>query len=141
MSQQNLLKRFRKKVAKSGRLTAYRQKRWFVSKSELRRIAVEPFREEDLIPLAQLTDLEGDIEALDSELLATGTALEFLPEVPVTPQQSQRLRSGNPVLLIGRDAIISADEAIATVGRELIAIGSVEKGSFLPKRVFTASAA
>lgn len=37
-SQQNLLKRFRKKVAKSGRLTAYRQKRWFVSKSELRRI-------------------------------------------------------------------------------------------------------
>ncbi|UCD41997.1 MAG: 30S ribosomal protein S21 [Chloroflexota bacterium] len=38
-SQQNLLRRFRKKVAKSGRLTAYRQKRWFVSKSELRRIA------------------------------------------------------------------------------------------------------
>jgi small subunit ribosomal protein S21 len=38
-SQQQLLKRFRKKVAKSGRLTAYRQKRWFVSKSELRRIA------------------------------------------------------------------------------------------------------
>jgi small subunit ribosomal protein S21 len=37
-SQQNLLKRFRKKVAKSGRLTAYRQKRWFISKSELRRI-------------------------------------------------------------------------------------------------------
>lgn len=38
-SQQQLLKRFRKKVAKSGRLSAYRQKRWFVSKSELRRIA------------------------------------------------------------------------------------------------------
>lgn len=38
-SQQQLLIRFRKKVAKSGRLTAVRQKRWFVSKSELRRIA------------------------------------------------------------------------------------------------------
>lgn len=38
-SQQLLLKRFRKKVAKSGRLTAVRQKRWFISKSELRRIA------------------------------------------------------------------------------------------------------
>ena len=38
-SQQQLLSRFRKKVAKSGRLKAYRQKRWFVSKSELRRMA------------------------------------------------------------------------------------------------------
>lgn len=38
-SQQQLLRRFRKKVARSGRLKAYRQKRWFVSKSELRRIA------------------------------------------------------------------------------------------------------
>lgn len=38
-SQQQLLRRFRKKVAKSGRLTAVRRKRWFVSKSEMRRIA------------------------------------------------------------------------------------------------------
>ena len=38
-SQQQLLSRFRKKVAKSGRLTAVRRKRWFVSKSEMRRIA------------------------------------------------------------------------------------------------------
>jgi small subunit ribosomal protein S21 len=33
-----LLKRFRKKVAKSGILSTVRRKRWFVSKSELRRI-------------------------------------------------------------------------------------------------------
>jgi small subunit ribosomal protein S21 len=32
------LKRFRKKVAKSGILSTVRRKRWFVSKSELRRI-------------------------------------------------------------------------------------------------------
>jgi len=38
-SQQQLLSRFRKKVSKSGRLTALRRKRWFVSKSEARRIA------------------------------------------------------------------------------------------------------
>jgi small subunit ribosomal protein S21 len=37
-SQDQLLKRFRKKVAKSGILTTVRRKRWFVSKSELRRI-------------------------------------------------------------------------------------------------------
>jgi len=37
-SQDQLLKRFRKKVAKSGILCTVRRKRWFVSKSELRRI-------------------------------------------------------------------------------------------------------
>ena len=37
-SQDMLLKRFRKKVAKSGILSTVRRKRWFVSKSELRRI-------------------------------------------------------------------------------------------------------
>ena len=37
-SQEQLLKRFRKKVAKSGILSTVRRKPWFVSKSELRRI-------------------------------------------------------------------------------------------------------
>jgi small subunit ribosomal protein S21 len=37
-SQDQLLKRFRKKVAKSGVLSTVRRKRWHVSKSELRRI-------------------------------------------------------------------------------------------------------
>lgn len=37
-SQDQLLKRFRKKVAKTGVLSTVRRKRWFVSKSELRRI-------------------------------------------------------------------------------------------------------
>ena len=37
-SQEQLLKRFRKKVAKSGVLSTVRRKRWYVSKSELRRI-------------------------------------------------------------------------------------------------------
>jgi small subunit ribosomal protein S21 len=37
-TQEQLLRRFRKKVAKSGILSTVRRKRWFVSKSELRRI-------------------------------------------------------------------------------------------------------
>jgi small subunit ribosomal protein S21 len=37
-SQEQLLKRFRKQVAKSGILSTVRRKRWHVSKSELRRI-------------------------------------------------------------------------------------------------------
>lgn len=37
-SQEQLFRRFRKKVAKSGTLSVVRRKRWFVPKSELRRI-------------------------------------------------------------------------------------------------------
>jgi len=37
-SQEALLKRFRKQVAKDGVLSTVRRKRWYVSKSELRRI-------------------------------------------------------------------------------------------------------
>ncbi|MCI0713144.1 MAG: 30S ribosomal protein S21 [Chloroflexi bacterium] len=37
-SQDQLLKRFRKSIAKDGLLSTVRRKRWHVSKSELRRI-------------------------------------------------------------------------------------------------------
>ena len=38
-SQQQLLKRFRKKVSRSRVLSDVRRKRWFISKGELRRIS------------------------------------------------------------------------------------------------------
>jgi len=41
-SQDQLLKRFRKKVAKSGILSTVRRKRWFVSKSELILALIRP---------------------------------------------------------------------------------------------------
>lgn len=109
--------------------------------SELRRVAVEPFNEDDLIPLEELEALEGNLEALDEEVLATGIALEHLDQIAVSKDQAQRLRSGNPVILRGRDAVAFAEEAIAVSGKDLVAIGSVDKGSFLPKRVFAVSAA
>jgi len=37
-SQDSLLRRFRKKIVKSGILSTIRNKRWFVSKSETRRM-------------------------------------------------------------------------------------------------------
>jgi small subunit ribosomal protein S21 len=38
-SQESLLKRFRKEIVKSRILSTYRKKRWYVSKSEQRRLA------------------------------------------------------------------------------------------------------
>lgn len=37
-SSDSLMKRFRKKVVKSGVLSTLRRKRWFISKSEMRRV-------------------------------------------------------------------------------------------------------
>ncbi|MGI9400102.1 MAG: tRNA pseudouridine(55) synthase TruB [Rhizobiaceae bacterium] len=107
--------------------------------SSLRRTGVGPFFEEDLVVLESLTVLEGDLEALDENIMATGTALEYLAEVPVDRTQAQRLRSGNPIILRGRDALAFANDACAVCGDELIALGDVEQGSFHPRRVFTAS--
>lgn len=104
--------------------------------SELRRTSVEPFNEDDLIPLEELKALEGDLEALDAELLTTGVALDAIPEITVSGDQANRIRSGNPVLLRGRDAVTFAEDAFASFGGELVAIGDVDKGSFNPRRVF-----
>jgi small subunit ribosomal protein S21 len=38
-SQESLLKRFRKEIVKTRVLSTYRKKRWYVSKSEQRRLA------------------------------------------------------------------------------------------------------
>ena len=104
--------------------------------SELRRISVGPFLEEDMIPLDKLLGNEGDFDALDRELFTTGTALEDLIEIPVNREQVHRLRLGNAIVLRGRDAIVNAQEAFASLGNELIAIGAVDRGQFKPKRVF-----
>ncbi|MEC9342282.1 MAG: tRNA pseudouridine(55) synthase TruB, partial [Pseudomonadota bacterium] len=109
--------------------------------ADLRRTGVGPFGEDDLVPLDELVALEGDLDGLDAELLPVGLALEELPEVQVSPPQASRLRAGNAVLLRGPDALTFADEAYATMGEELIAIGTVEQGSFNPRRVFKVSAA
>ncbi|MFC4626434.1 tRNA pseudouridine(55) synthase TruB [Daeguia caeni] len=123
--------------------------------SELRRIEVAPFVEEDLVTLEELEeawpplpprDEEGaaiepapqrDFSALDALLIDTGAALECLPQIALNDDQAQRVRLGNPVILRGRDAPLDADEACATARGKLLAIGYIEHGQFKPKRVFS----
>ena len=89
-----------------------------------------------MVRLDALVENEGKLDALDSELFTTGTALEEIIEIPVRGEQIHRLRMGNAIVLRGRDAIAQADEAIATSGDQLIAIGEVDRGQFKPRRVF-----
>lgn len=104
--------------------------------SSLRRIAVGPFEEEDMITLEELCGLEGELEELDAVLFATAVGLEEFAEIPLTPDQVSKLRLGNPVILRGGDALAYADHAFGSFGDELVAIGEVDRGCFKPRRVF-----
>ncbi|MBW8637931.1 tRNA pseudouridine(55) synthase TruB [Hoeflea sp. WL0058] len=110
--------------------------------ADLRRTYVAPFDEEDLVPLEELIaleEVEDDAErlaALDDYLVHTGEALSMLPQVAVSDGQAQRLLSGNPILLRGRDAPLPADAAYATSHGRLVAIGEIAEGEFRPRRVF-----
>jgi tRNA pseudouridine55 synthase len=119
--------------------------------SELRRVEVDPFTEEDLVTMAALEQArpaddaqapEGsatsfrDFSALDALLLDTSVALDCLPQIALTDDAASRIRLGNPVIVRGRDAPVQADEACATARGKLVAIGAVEAGMFRPKRVF-----
>jgi tRNA pseudouridine55 synthase len=111
--------------------------------SALRRTFVAPFGEDDMVPLADLTALEGiedeaeRLAALDAFLIDTGEALSSLPQIVVNDDQAHRLRMGNPIIVRGRDAPVSAVEAYATARGKLVAIGEIGGGEFRPKRVFT----
>ncbi|HEV7304964.1 tRNA pseudouridine(55) synthase TruB [Ensifer sp.] len=113
--------------------------------ASLRRTFVAPFGEEDMVPLADLVALEklesdeDRLAALDAYLVDTGEALSNLPHVAVNDDQAHRLKMGNPIILRGRDAPLSAPEAYATARGKLVAIGEIGEGEFRPKRVFAGS--
>jgi tRNA pseudouridine55 synthase len=130
--------------------------------ADLRRTEVYPFTAEDMVTMEQIEAAlatvpmptpeprEGEERprsprpgpdqwrVLDALLLDTGSALDSLPQVVVTDDSAARIRSGNPVIVRGRDAPVDAEEACAFSHGKLIAIGAIEAGMFKPKRVFTA---
>ena len=114
--------------------------------AELRRIEVFPFTADDLVSLEELQkaaspaatdgDAVPDFTNLDALLIDTGAALDGLPQVPLGDDAAARVRSGNPVIVRGRDAPLEATDACATLRGRLLAIGAIEAGMFKPRRVF-----
>jgi tRNA pseudouridine 55 synthase len=113
--------------------------------AELRRVAVAPFGEAQLVPLADLVALETvededeRLRQLDAHLVDIGEALSMLPRIEVSSEQATRLRLGNPVILRGRDAPVQCDEACAFSRGSLVAIGEIGGAEFRPRRVFGVS--
>jgi tRNA pseudouridine55 synthase len=109
----------------------------------LRRMAVGPFGETDMIPLEKLEDLahNGARDGLlTAALRPVETALDDIPALALTDAEANRLRSGQPVLLRGRDAPILQGPAYVTARGCLVALCEVEAGSLHPRRVFNLTA-
>lgn len=111
--------------------------------TELRRLLVGPFGEEDMVTLEELQEAveeleEGaGVEALVEEfILPVREALEHVRELPVSLDDAGKIRQGMAILLRGRDAPLNADEVFASHAGVPVAIGSIEKGRFQPARVF-----
>ncbi len=100
----------------------------------LDRPAVGAFDRARAVTIAELESIETP-EARNALLLPSSAGLVGLPELRLSPHQADRLRHGNPVLLVGAGAPVALDAAWASSGGKAIAVGRVERGQFHPARV------
>ncbi|WP_455479582.1 tRNA pseudouridine(55) synthase TruB [Bartonella sp. B23] len=119
--------------------------------ADLRRTAVAPFCEDDLITWDTLkmvgldtsvinendTLPKRNFSTLDALLIETGAALDCLSHYTLNEDQAQRVMMGNSALLCDQNAPIDEDEVCVIYKGQLLAIGTLEKNLFKPKRIFT----
>jgi tRNA pseudouridine55 synthase len=110
--------------------------------SELRRTAVGPFTDNQMIPLALLEEMShkapGDY-AKEGVLHPLETALDGIPALAVRDAEAQRLKQGQPVLLRGSSAPIAQDAVLVTWEGKPWCLASIEQGQLKPKRLFNLS--
>ncbi|MEM1307013.1 MAG: tRNA pseudouridine(55) synthase TruB [Pseudomonadota bacterium] len=110
---------------------------------QLRRTAVGAFAQDQAVTLDALRAVANGDDVSDpphavaqAYLQPISVALRSLEEVALTQNDAGRLRRGQSVILRGRDAPIHAGVAYATAKGELVALGEVDRGQFIPTRVF-----
>ncbi|WP_455478785.1 tRNA pseudouridine(55) synthase TruB [Bartonella sp. B10] len=119
--------------------------------SDLRRTAVAPFCENDLVTWDDLKAVSTDTSiineddsipkknfaTLDKLLIKTGAALDCLSHYTLNTHQAKQVIKGNPVFLNDYNELIDEDEVCVIYENQLLAIGSLDKKQFKPKRIFT----
>jgi tRNA pseudouridine55 synthase len=110
----------------------------------LRRLAVGRFTLEHAISLDELTAL-GQGAVIDDRLLPVETALDDIPALAVTAVEAQRLRQGQPVVLMRRQDLERLQELLEETGDDTVALAKsgstpvalvrVEGGEVRPVRV------
>ena len=100
----------------------------------LRRTWSGPFEVETGLGLDEL-DALARTEELDARLEPLEKGLEDLPQVTATAEGAQRLRNGNPGMVIGHD-VEYGDECWAAFEGRAVAVGRFKAGELHPSRVF-----
>jgi len=111
----------------------------FAHVAALRRLRVGPFGEDQMISLAGLEEIShsaAGCEALLAKLHPVETVLDDIPALAVGLGDAARLRSGQPIILRGRDAPLNCGAAYAVCQGCLVALGEVVRGELHPSRVF-----
>lgn len=99
----------------------------------LRRIWSGPFDVEDGLSIERI-DAMARSAALDSHILPLEVALTDLPEVKATSEGAQKLRNGNPGMVLAHD-VQYGDECWASFEGHALAIGRYKSGELHPARV------
>lgn len=112
--------------------------------TDLRRLLVGPFGEEEMVDFDDLTAIAADgisenplenPELMDC-LLPVEAGLSQLTNVVVNSDAAARLKRGMSIILRGANAPLGPEEIYVTSAGTLIAFGEVARGEFKPKRVF-----
>jgi tRNA pseudouridine55 synthase len=105
----------------------------------LRRVAVGPFSEKDMISLESLEELRhkpDHVEALKGALHSISTVLDGIPALAVVDGQAAQLRQGQKVLLRGANAPINCEAVLVTHEGRPLGICEIAQGSLKTKRLF-----
>ena len=105
----------------------------------LRRLAVGPFKQDDMISLEKITELrhrDASENSLAPLLRPIETVLDGIPALAVMDQEAHRLRQGQSVLLRGSTAPVSAEVVLVTHDGKALGLCAIEQGSLKPKRLF-----
>ena len=107
--------------------------------SLLRRIAVGPFVEADMIPLETLAEMSHKPLGNSAEngvLRPLETVLDGIPALALKDADAKRLKQGQSILLRGANAPIACDAVLVTWDSKPLGLCSIEQGSLKPKRLF-----
>jgi tRNA pseudouridine55 synthase len=107
--------------------------------SMLRRIAVGPFSEVDMIPLETIEEMSHKPLGNSAEngvLRPLETVLDGIPALALKDAEAQRLKQGQSILLRGANAPVARDAVLVNWDSKPLGICSIEQGSLKPKRLF-----